>query len=153
MLMLRLVFCSVQKYCTLNTRLSTILVKCTLKFKTCTFPPLKTKAKPNCSPPCLMLLTTPPMHIDASAILGVSISASNLALKWGESISMGEVLYAKKWVKYSTLPQATTQITTTTHNNQHEPLPPYPSAALALSIYGNILHGPKSWRRCSLWVR
>jgi hypothetical protein len=93
------------------------------------------------------------MHGDASAMLGASISVSNLALKQGESISMGEVLYATKWVKYSALPQATTQNTTTTHNNQHEPLPAYPSAALALSLQGNILHGPKSWCHCSLWVR
>jgi hypothetical protein len=84
-------------------------------------------------------LTPPPMHGDASAVLGASISASNLALKWGESISMGEVLYSTKWVKYSTLMQATTQNTTTTHNNQHEPPPPYPSAVLALFLHGNIL--------------
>ncbi len=58
----------------------------------------------------------------------------------------------QKWVKYSALPQATTQNTTTTHNNQHEPPPPYPSAALALSLHGNILHGPKSWYCRSLWV-
>jgi hypothetical protein len=65
---------------------------------------------------------------------------------------MGEVLYSTKWIKYSTLPRATTQNTTTTHNNQHVPPPPYPSAALALSLHGNIRHGPKSWRRCSLWA-
>jgi hypothetical protein len=54
--------------------------------------------------------------------------------------------------KISTLLQATTQNTTTIHNNQHEPPPPYPSAALALSLHDNIRHGPKSWRRCSLWA-
>jgi hypothetical protein len=63
------------------------------------------------------------------------------------------VLYSTKWVKYSALLQATSQNTTTTHNNQHEPPLPYPSAALALSLHGNILHGPKSLCRCSLWVR
>ena len=31
---------------------------------------------------------------------------------------------------------STTQNTTTTHNNQHEPLPPYPPAASALSLHG-----------------
>ncbi len=93
------------------------------------------------------------MHGDVSAVLGASISVSNLALKWGESISMGEELYSTKWVKYSILPWATTQNTTTTHNNHHELLPPYPSAALALSLHGNILHWPKSWCCCSLWVR
>jgi hypothetical protein len=46
---------------------------------------------------------TPPMYVDASAVLGASIGVSNLALKWGESISMGEVLYSTKWVKYSAL--------------------------------------------------
>ena len=39
-----------------------------------------------------------------------------------------------------------------THNNQHDPPPAYPSAALALSLHGNIRHGPKSWRHCSLWA-
>jgi hypothetical protein len=40
----------------------------------------------------------------------------------------------------------------TTHNNQHEPPPPYPSAALALSLHDNICHGLKSWCRYSLWA-
>jgi hypothetical protein len=92
------------------------------------------------------------MHGNASAMLGASISGTNLAFKWGESISMGEVLYSTKMVKYKALLQDSTQDTTTTHNSHHEPPPPYPSAALALSLHGNILHGPKSWRRCSLWV-
>ncbi len=92
------------------------------------------------------------MHGDVSPVLRASISVSNLAFKWGEIISMGEVLYSTKWVKYSTLPRATTQHTTTTHNNQHEPPPPHPSVALALSLHSNILHWPKSWCRCSLWV-
>ena len=65
---------------------------------------------------------------------------------------MGAVLYSTKWVTYSALPQATTQNTTTKHNNQHEPPTPFPSAALALSLHGNIFHGPNSWRHCSLWV-
>ncbi len=39
-----------------------------------------------------------------------------------------------------------------THNNQHDPPPPCPSAALALSLHGNIRHGPKSWHCCSLWA-
>ncbi len=80
------------------------------------------------------------------------ISVSNLALKWGQSISMGEVLYSSKWVKYSALPWATTQNTTTTHSDQHEPPPPYPSVAFALSLRGNIHNGPKFWRRWSLWA-
>ena len=63
---------------------------------------------------------------------------------------LGALLY--KMGKISTLLRATTQNTTTTHNNQHEPPPPYPSAALALSLHDNIRHGPKSWRRCSLWA-
>jgi hypothetical protein len=104
--------------------------------------PLKTKAKPNCTLPFLLPLTAPPWHGDASAVLRVSISVSNLALKWGERICMGEVLYSTKWVKYSAQQQATTQNTTTTHNNQHELPLPYPSAALALSLHENILHGP-----------
>ena len=63
---------------------------------------------------------------------------------------LGALLY--KMGKTSTLSRATTQNTTTTHNNQHEPPPPYPSAALALFLHDNICHGPKSWRRCSLWA-
>jgi hypothetical protein len=47
---------------------------------------------------------------------------------------MGEVLYSTKRVKYSALPQATTQNAITTYNNQYELPPPYPSAALALSL-------------------
>jgi hypothetical protein len=86
-------------------------------------------------------------------MLGASISVPNLAFKWGQSISMGEVLYSTKWVKYSALPQATTQYATTTHNNQHALLPPYPPAALALSVHGNFSHTPKSWCHCSLWIR
>jgi hypothetical protein len=58
---------------------------------------LKTKAKPNCTLPFL-LPVNPPMHGDVSPVLGLSNSESNLALKWGESISMGEVLYSTKWV-------------------------------------------------------
>ncbi len=74
-------FCSVQKYCTLNTRLSTILAKCTLEFKTCTFPPLKTKAKPNYTPPIFITSHTPPVHGNVWPVLGASISVCNLALK------------------------------------------------------------------------
>jgi hypothetical protein len=44
-------------------------------------------------------------------------------LPWGVVISMGEVVYSTKWVKYSAQLQATTRNTTTTHNNQHEQLP------------------------------
>ena len=65
---------------------------------------------------------------------------------------MGWVLYSTKWVKCSALPHDTTQNTTATNNNQHQLPPPYPSEALALSLHSNIRHGPRSWRRCSLWV-
>jgi hypothetical protein len=102
-------------------------------------------------PPMFITSDTPPAHGDVSPVLGASISVSNLAFEWGGSNSMGEVLYATKWVKYSTLQQATTQNSTTTHNNQHEPPPPCLLATLALSLHGNIIHAPKSWRRCSLW--
>jgi hypothetical protein len=37
-----------------------------------------------------------------SAVLGAIISVLNLALKWGQSIRMGEVLYSTKWVNSST---------------------------------------------------
>jgi hypothetical protein len=132
--------------------LSIILAKCTLVCIKCTFPPLKMKAKPNCTPPFLLPVTHPPMHGDVSPVLGASISVLNLALKWGESISLGEVLYSAKWVKYSALPQAITQNTTKRHNNQHVPPPPYPPAALAHYCHGSIHHGPTSWRFCSLLV-
>ncbi len=69
---------------------------------------LKMKAKPNCTPPIFITSDILPVHGDVSPVLGPSISVSNLAFKWWESISMGEVLYSTKWVKYSTLPQATT---------------------------------------------
>jgi hypothetical protein len=32
-------------------------------------------------------------------MLRVSISAWNLAFKWGQNIGMGEVIYTTKWVK------------------------------------------------------
>ena len=45
------------------------------------------------------------------------------------------------YLPYLTGPYRATKIrenknTTTTHNNQHEPLPPYPPAASALSLHG-----------------
>jgi hypothetical protein len=46
------------------------------------------------------------MHGDVSLVLRVGISVSNYAFKWGQSISMGEVLYSTKWVNYSALPRA-----------------------------------------------
>jgi hypothetical protein len=53
-------------------------------------------------------------------MLGAGISVPNLACKWGQSISMGEVLYSTKWVKYSALPyrepQYKTQQQHTTYN-------------------------------------
>ena len=53
----------------------------------------------------------------------------------------------------NTLTKARNHITKhKTHNNQHDPPLPYPSATLALSLHGNIHHGPKSWSRCSLWA-
>jgi hypothetical protein len=53
-----------------------------------------------------------------------------------------------------TLPRASTQNTTTPHNNQHELLPPYPPSSFALYLYqhGNIHHDHRSWHRHSLWV-
>jgi hypothetical protein len=62
----------------------------------------------------------------------------------------GALLY--KMGKISTLSRATTQNKTTTHNNQHEPLPPYPSAALALSLHGQAVGTTNQWRRCFLQV-
>ncbi len=62
---------------------------------------------------------------------------------------MSEVLYSTKWVKYSAQPQATTQNTTTTHNNQHEQPSPYSLAALPLSLHGQDKVAPKSLHRCS----
>ena len=73
---------------------------------------------------------------------------------WGGSISilgvlLGALLYKLGKLRYPTASQDTKN--TTTHNNQHEQAPPYPPAALALSLHGNIRHGPISWRRRSLW--
>jgi hypothetical protein len=51
-------------------------------------------------------------------------------------------------IEYST--PSTTQ-NTTTHNNQHELLPPYPSAALALSLHGQAIGTTNQWCRGSLW--
>jgi hypothetical protein len=59
------------------------------------FPP-KNKGQAQLHPPILIVGDTHPMHGDVSPMLRASISVSNLALKWGKSISMGEVLYSKK---------------------------------------------------------
>ena len=56
-----------------------------------------------------------------------------------------------KWVK-SVLYHEPQHKTQPQHNNQHEPPPPYPPAAFALSLHDNICHGPKSWCCCSLWA-
>ena len=55
-------FCSVQKYSTLSTKLSITVAKCTLVRKKGVFSPLKTKAKPNCTPPIFITAHTPPVH-------------------------------------------------------------------------------------------
>jgi hypothetical protein len=90
------------------------------------------------------------LHVDVSTMLGVSIYVLNLALKWGQSINMGWVFYSTKWVKYDTLPCATTQNTTITHNNQNEPLPLYPPVALALSLRRLFGGATNSRCRCSI---
>ncbi len=51
-------------------------------------------------------------------------------------------------IEYST---ASTTQNTTTHNNQHEPQLPYPSAALALSLHGQAIDATNQWRHSSLW--
>jgi hypothetical protein len=64
-------------------------------------------------------------------------------------MSVGAVLYSTKGVKCSAILQATTQNTTTTHNNQHEQLPPDSPATLPLSLHGQGKVSPKSSCRCS----
>ncbi len=73
---------------------------------------------------------------------------------WGESISILGVhwvalLYKLGKLRYPIASQDTKN--TTTHINQHEQVLPNPPAALALSLHGNIRHGPISWRRRLLW--
>ncbi len=51
-------------------------------------------------------------------------------------------------IEYST---ASTTQNTTTHTNQHKPLLPYPSAALALSLHRQAIGATNQWRRGSLW--
>ncbi len=62
---------------------------------------------------------TPPVYGGVSPVLGGSITVLNLALKWGKSISMGEVLYSIKWVKHE--PQKTHNTHTTTNMSSHCP--------------------------------
>jgi hypothetical protein len=61
---------------------------------------------------------------------------------------LGALLY--NMGKISTLMRATTQNTTTTHNNQHELPSPYPTAALALSLHGQAVGATNQWRHCFL---
>jgi hypothetical protein len=51
-------------------------------------------------------------------------------------------------IEYST---ASTTQNTTTHNNQHEPPLPYPSAALAHSLHGQAIGATNQWHCGSLW--
>jgi hypothetical protein len=50
---------------------------------------------------------------------------------------LGAVLYKLGKLRYPTASKDTKN--TTTHNNQHEQAPPYPPAALVLSLHGNRL--------------
>jgi hypothetical protein len=63
-------FCSVQKYCTLSTKLSIMPAKCTLVLKKAVFLPLKTKAKPNCTPSFLLPVTHPLCMVVCHQCLG-----------------------------------------------------------------------------------
>ncbi len=117
------------------------------KVKKCTVLPHKMKAKPNCIPLFLLLLTHTLCMVMCHPCSGQELVYLILHLNGGKVSACVRCSTLKKKVKYSALPQATNA--TTTHNNQHEPPPPpYP---LALSLHGNICHGPKSWHRCSLW--
>ena len=147
-----LFFCSVQKYSILTTKLFIILAKCTLVRKKGVFPPLKTKAKPNCTPPIFATAHThpAPVHGGVWAVLRVSISAWKLALNRGRISAWVGCSTLQYMGKISTLMRATTQNTTTTHNNQHELPPPYPTAALALSLHGQAVGATNQWRRCFL---
>jgi hypothetical protein len=70
-------------------------------------------------------------------VIGGGIIAPNLELKWGQSISLGEVLYSTKCVKQE--PQNTTHNHNTyTHNNQHERPPP---CLLSSGLSPPPLHG------------
>ncbi len=78
----------------------------------------------------------PPMHGGLSAALswfgGALVLASNggTVSAWVGCIRL---LYSTNWANYATLPrQATTQNTTTTHNNQHA------TAALPTSGFGPL---------------
>ena len=106
------------------------------------------------SPPFLLLLTNPLCMVVCQAPL-VGSGEHYFLIKYGEKVSASlgciRLLYSTGKLRYPTMSQDTKN--TTTHNNQHEQAPPYPPAALALSLHGNIRHGPRSWRRRSLWVR
>jgi len=88
------------------------------------------KAEPNCTPPFFTDTDASTVHGDLSAGLGGSSFALVIALS-GEKYHpwLGALLYKMGKIRGG-------NTTTATHKNQHEPLPPYPPAALALSLHG-----------------
>jgi hypothetical protein len=115
--------------------------------------PPKTKVNYNFTPPFLLPLPNPLCMVVVCQPPLVGTGEHYFLM--GESISMGGVLlgtllYKLGKLRYPTASQDTTN--TTTHNNQHEQVPPYKPAALVLSLHGNIRHGPISWCHRSQWV-
>jgi hypothetical protein len=117
------------------------------------FPP-KTKVNHNSTPP-LLLRPTNPLCMVVCQPPRVGLGEIYFLMKYGGrvSTSLGCIrsLYSTTW--QTTLPYRTPgHKKHKKHNNQHEQAPPYPPVALVLSLHGNIHHGPRSWRRQSLWV-
>jgi hypothetical protein len=71
-----------------------ILVKCTLECKKCTVLPLKTMAKPNCTPPIFFLVTHPLCMVMCHPCSGQALVYLILHLNGGK---------VSAWVRYSTL--------------------------------------------------
>ncbi len=120
-------FYSVQKYFTLSTMQSIMLgSKVCTKVQKCTFFHLKTKAKPNCTPPFLLLVAHPLCMVMCHPYLGWALVYQILHLNGGK---------VSAWVRCSTLqngkntapyrePQHKTQPRHTTTNMSHR-CPPF----------------------------
>ncbi len=89
------------------------------------------------------------------AVLGGSIIVLSLALKWGESISMSEVLYSTKRAKHVILQNCTraSHKTQQQHNNQHdEPPPPNPQWLWPSLSMVRAMLPPNHYTAAPLWV-
>ena len=97
------------------------------------------KAKPNCTPPFLLLLTNPLCMVVCQLPL-VGSGEHYFLIKYGGKVSAwvgcSWVLYSTNWANYATLPQARTQKTqqhTTTNMSRRRPTHQWLRSSLSMA--------------------